>query len=129
MFAVPQNGCKAQQSLDGKRHCVLVSASNPYPLPTPVYRPAIENLEQGENGEAQTENLLYDAETVAKWFGQVLYQNLDLSVSCPFSYIHVYIFKAMCIIPNFGLTDCSVLSLCQLFVQNSCQSLNQYIMR
>ncbi|KAJ8445284.1 hypothetical protein Cgig2_024490 [Carnegiea gigantea] len=80
MFAVPQNGYKAQQSLEGKRHCVLVSASNPYPLPTPVYRPAIENLEQGENGEAQTENLLYDAETVAKWFGQC---SVSLSIICP----------------------------------------------
>lgn len=71
MFAIPQNGFCAKQNLDGKRHCILVSASNPYPLPTPVYRPAIENLEQGENGEAQSENLLYDAETVSKWFGLV----------------------------------------------------------
>lgn len=72
MFAIPQNGYRSEQNLDGKRHCILVSASNPYPLPTPVYRPAIENVEQGENGEAQAENLLYDAETVSKWFGQVL---------------------------------------------------------
>ncbi|XP_010672164.2 mediator of RNA polymerase II transcription subunit 25 isoform X2 [Beta vulgaris subsp. vulgaris] len=80
MFAIPQNGFCAKQNLDGKRHCILVSASNPYPLPTPVYRPAIENLEQGENGEAQSENLLYDAETVSKWFGLC---SVSLSVICP----------------------------------------------
>ncbi|XP_021752309.1 mediator of RNA polymerase II transcription subunit 25-like isoform X1 [Chenopodium quinoa] len=80
MFAIPQNGYRAEQNLDGKRHCILVSASNPYPLPTPVYRPAIENPEQGESGEAQTENLLYDAETVSKWFGLC---SVSLSVICP----------------------------------------------
>ncbi|XP_021849458.1 mediator of RNA polymerase II transcription subunit 25 isoform X2 [Spinacia oleracea] len=80
MFAIPQNGYRSEQNLDGKRHCILVSASNPYPLPTPVYRPAIENVEQGENGEAQAENLLYDAETVSKWFGQC---SVSLSVVCP----------------------------------------------
>ena len=48
-----------------------VAASNPYPLPTPVYRPAM-SLEHPENAEAQTEAGLADAETVAKSFGQVL---------------------------------------------------------
>ena len=72
MFAIPQNGYQAEQNLDGKRHCILVSASNSYPLPTPVYRPAIGNTKQDENGEAQMNNLLYDAEAVSKWFGQVL---------------------------------------------------------
>lgn len=71
MFAIPQNGFESQQSFDGKRHCILVSASNPYPLPTPVYRPAIEKLNQDENGEAHSVNLLNDAETVSKWFGLV----------------------------------------------------------
>lgn len=80
MFAIQQNGYQTQQNLDGKRHCILVSASNPYPLPTPVYQPTIENLEQGENGDAQAENLLFDTETVAKWFGQC---SVSLSVICP----------------------------------------------
>ncbi|KAL2921017.1 Mediator of RNA polymerase II transcription subunit 25 [Bienertia sinuspersici] len=80
MFAIPENGFQTQQNLEGKRHCILVSASNPYPLPTPVYRPAIENSEQGENGEAHPDNLLYDAETVSKWFGLC---SVSLSVICP----------------------------------------------
>ncbi|XP_074318128.1 mediator of RNA polymerase II transcription subunit 25-like [Silene latifolia] len=80
MFAIPQNGYQAQQNLDGKRQCILVTASDPYPLPTPVYRPAIEIMEQSEINEAQTENLLYDAETVSTWFGQC---SVTLSVICP----------------------------------------------
>ncbi|KAH9624715.1 hypothetical protein KSS87_015614 [Heliosperma pusillum] len=79
MFAISQNGFQAQQDVDGKRHCVLVSASNPYPLPTPVYRPNFENLEVAENGEEE-KTLLYDAETVSKWFGQC---SVSLSVICP----------------------------------------------
>ncbi|KAH9623460.1 hypothetical protein KSS87_001906 [Heliosperma pusillum] len=79
MFAIPQNGFQAQQDVDGKRHCVLVSASDPYPLPTPVYRPNFENLEVAENGEEE-KTLLYDAETVSKWFGQC---SVSLSVICP----------------------------------------------
>ncbi|KAK9672260.1 hypothetical protein RND81_12G087500 [Saponaria officinalis] len=80
MFAIPQNGFQTQQNVDGKRHCILVSASNPYPLPTPVYRPAMENVDQGENGESHTENVLFDADTVSKWFGQC---SVSLSVICP----------------------------------------------
>lgn len=75
MFDIPQNGFQTQQNLDGKRHCILVSASNPYPFPTPVYRPANENLDQGENGEAQPENLLHDffvQYAVSKWFDLVV---------------------------------------------------------
>ncbi|KAK9725101.1 hypothetical protein RND81_05G122700 [Saponaria officinalis] len=80
MFAIPQNGYQAQQNVDGKRHCVLVSTSNPYPLPTLVYRPKIENPEQEENDESQTNNYIYDAETVAEWFGQC---SVSLSVISP----------------------------------------------
>lgn len=71
MFSVGSIGSQNQQSPDGKRHCILVAASNPHPLPTPVYRPQIQNLEQNENTEAQTESHLSDAETVAKCFMQV----------------------------------------------------------
>ncbi|GAB2241092.1 hypothetical protein Droror1_Dr00017867, partial [Drosera rotundifolia] len=80
MFAIPQNGYQAQQTLDGKRHCILIAASNPYPLPTPVYRPNLEVLEQDEKVEGCIENSLYDAEQVAKWFCQC---SVTLSVICP----------------------------------------------
>ena len=72
MFPIAPNGNQTQQNVDGQRHCILVAASNPYPLPTPVYRPQIQNLEQTENIEAQIESRLSDAETVAKSFAQVV---------------------------------------------------------
>uniref|UniRef100_A0A5B7AVZ0 Mediator of RNA polymerase II transcription subunit 25 n=1 Tax=Davidia involucrata TaxID=16924 RepID=A0A5B7AVZ0_DAVIN len=74
------NGSQTQLNVDGQRHCILVAASNPYPLPTPVYRPQMQNLEQSENIETQTESCLYDAETVAKSFAQ---SSVSLSVICP----------------------------------------------
>ncbi|XWS34008.1 hypothetical protein CRYUN_Cryun21dG0002500 [Craigia yunnanensis] len=80
MFPITPNGKQTQQNVDGQRHCILVAASNPYPLPTPVYRPQIQNLEQSENIEAQTESRLSDAETVAKSFAQC---SVSLSVICP----------------------------------------------
>jgi len=66
------NGNQSQQNMEGKKHCILISGSNPYPLPTPVYRPQMQKLEQNENIEAQTDSRLSDAETVAKAFPQVL---------------------------------------------------------
>lgn len=80
MFAIPQNGIQTTQNLDGKRHCILIGYSNPFPLPTPVYRPQIEDLDQSENAEDKRNNHLYDAETVAKWYSQC---NVSLSVICP----------------------------------------------
>lgn len=74
------SGSRTQQNVAGQRHCILVASSNPYPLPTPVYRPQVQNLEQGENIEAQTQSRLSDAETVAKSFGQC---SVSLSVICP----------------------------------------------
>lgn len=65
------SGSQTQQNVPGHRHCILIASSNPHPLPTPVYRPQVQNLEQGENNEAQTQSRLSDAETVAKSFGQV----------------------------------------------------------
>ncbi|XP_052484263.1 mediator of RNA polymerase II transcription subunit 25 isoform X3 [Gossypium raimondii] len=70
MFPIAANGNQTHQIADGQRHCILVAASNPYPLPTPVYRPQTQNLEQSENMESQTESRLSDAETVAKSFPQ-----------------------------------------------------------
>ncbi|KAH9771945.1 Mediator of RNA polymerase II transcription subunit 25 [Citrus sinensis] len=80
MFSVAPNGSQNQQNVDGQRHCILVAASNPHPLPTPVYRPQMQNLDQNENNEAQAESRLSDAETVAKSFVQC---SVSLSVICP----------------------------------------------
>ncbi|CAN6675665.1 unnamed protein product [Malus baccata var. baccata] len=80
MFPTVQNGSQNQQNVDCQKHCVLIAASKPHPLPTPVYRPQIQNLEQNENIDAQTENRLYDAEAVAKSFPQ---SSVSLSVICP----------------------------------------------
>ncbi|KAJ0094886.1 hypothetical protein Patl1_16486 [Pistacia atlantica] len=79
MFSVA-NGSQNQQNIDGQRHCIVVAASNPHPLPTPVYRPQMQNMEQSENIEIQTESRLSDAETVAKSFAQC---SISLSVICP----------------------------------------------
>ncbi|XAR65400.1 hypothetical protein NMG60_11009519 [Bertholletia excelsa] len=79
MFSAP-SASQTQQNVDWQRHCILVAASNPYPLPTPVYRPQYQNLEQGENIDTQTESRLCDAETIAKSFGQC---SISLSVICP----------------------------------------------
>jgi mediator of RNA polymerase II transcription subunit 25 len=87
MFTILQNGNQNQQNMDAQRHCILVAASNPYPLPTPVYRPPMQNLEKSENIEEQTESRSSDAETVAKSFAQVLLALLSpylLMVVCIF---------------------------------------------
>jgi mediator of RNA polymerase II transcription subunit 25 len=72
MFPIDPNGSQTQSNIDEQRNCILIAASNPHPLPTPVYRPQIQNLEQTENIDAQNESRLSDAETVAKSFPQVL---------------------------------------------------------
>ncbi|CAH1414015.1 unnamed protein product [Lactuca virosa] len=56
-----------------QRHCILVAASNPYPLPTPIYIPP-------DYIEMQSDDPLSDAETVAKCFKKCL---VSLSVICP----------------------------------------------
>uniref|UniRef100_A0A2K1ZFR8 Mediator of RNA polymerase II transcription subunit 25 n=1 Tax=Populus trichocarpa TaxID=3694 RepID=A0A2K1ZFR8_POPTR len=80
MFPITPNGNQTQPNTDGQRNCILIAASNPHPLPTPVYRPQIQNLEQTENIDAQNESRLSDAETVAKSFPQC---SVSLSVICP----------------------------------------------
>lgn len=69
MFPTQPNGGQNQQTMDMQKHCILVAASNPYPLPTPVYRPAVQNLEQHDNVEPGSSQSY--AETVAKSFPQV----------------------------------------------------------
>lgn len=73
MFPTAQNGSQNQQNVDMQKHCILVAASNPYPLQTPVYVPRLQNLEQSETIDSEAGNRLYDAEAVAKAFPQVLY--------------------------------------------------------
>ncbi|MCL7025923.1 hypothetical protein MKW94_001123, partial [Papaver nudicaule] len=77
MFSLPPN---SSQSVDMNKHCILVAASNPYSLPTPVYRPQIPNPDKSENKEVATESSLADAETVARSFAQC---SVSLSVISP----------------------------------------------
>ncbi|KAI3971031.1 hypothetical protein MKX01_024678, partial [Papaver californicum] len=77
MFSLPPN---SSQSVEMNKHCILVAASNPYSLPTPVYRPQITNLDQSENKEVAPESCLADAETVARSFAQC---SVSLSVISP----------------------------------------------
>ncbi|KAL5972608.1 hypothetical protein ACLOJK_039413 [Asimina triloba] len=72
MFSVPANGSQTQPNIDGQKHCILVAASNPYTLPTPVSKPTAQNLEKNDSLEAQSESFLADAETLAKSFPQVV---------------------------------------------------------
>ncbi|KAL6125739.1 hypothetical protein ACLB2K_073793 [Fragaria x ananassa] len=80
MVSTVQNGSQNQQNVDFQKHCIPVAACNPHPLPTPVYRPQMQNLEQCENSYARTDSHLYDAEAVAKSFAQCF---VSLSVICP----------------------------------------------
>ncbi|XP_074563979.1 mediator of RNA polymerase II transcription subunit 25 isoform X2 [Curcuma longa] len=80
MFPVSINASDNHQSLEVQKHCILVAASNPYPLPTPVYRPPVSSLEHKENTEVQKESFLADAEIVAKSFSQCF---VSLSVISP----------------------------------------------
>lgn len=72
MFSAASNVTDNHQNHETQKHCILVAASNPHPLPTPVYRPPVPASEHKETGEVQTENGLADAQTVAKSFGQVI---------------------------------------------------------
>ncbi|XP_027361709.1 mediator of RNA polymerase II transcription subunit 25 isoform X9 [Abrus precatorius] len=80
MFPNSQNGSPNQQNVDMHKHCILVAASNPYALQTPVYVPRPQNLEQSETIDSDAGNRLYDAEAVAKAFPQF---SISMSVICP----------------------------------------------
>ncbi|KAD7478773.1 hypothetical protein E3N88_01909 [Mikania micrantha] len=69
----PPNEGQTQQNNGFRRHCILVAGSNPFPLPTIVYRPP-------DDGEAQAKSSSYDAETLVKSFKQC---HVSLSVICP----------------------------------------------
>lgn len=58
-----------------QKHCLLIAASNPYRLPSPVLRPPILLLPSGQP-ELQTEHWWFaDAEAVAKAFPPVIISN------------------------------------------------------
>jgi len=80
MFPNSQSGDPNQQNVEIHQHCILVAASNPYPLRTPICVPQLQNLEQSETIESFPGNCLYDAEAVAKAFPQV------------FCFIYLYLF-------------------------------------
>ncbi|XP_020595617.1 mediator of RNA polymerase II transcription subunit 25-like [Phalaenopsis equestris] len=80
MFTVSKNGSQSLQTIDSQKHCILVAASNPYPLATTVYFPPNLGAEQIESPETQTGTCLGDAESVAMSFGQYF---VSLSVICP----------------------------------------------
>ncbi|KAL9688486.1 hypothetical protein QQ045_032907 [Rhodiola kirilowii] len=81
MFSLPSpNAGQNQQNMDVIKHCILVAASDPYPLPTPVYKPQLQNPEKVENIEGQPESRLSDAESVAKLYAMC---SISLSVICP----------------------------------------------
>lgn len=68
-----------QMSQAIQKHCVLVAASNPYPLLTSVPRPPGHSLAP-QIANAETQQWLADAETVAKAYAQCL---VSLSVIAP----------------------------------------------
>nr|CAB3456765.1 unnamed protein product [Digitaria exilis] len=72
------NSTQSHQNHEAQKHCILVAASNPYPLPTPVY--CSQNTDLKENTESSKEPSIADAETVAKSFAQC---SVSLSVISP----------------------------------------------
>ncbi|KAL6838998.1 hypothetical protein ACP4OV_031225 [Aristida adscensionis] len=68
------------QNHEAQKHCILVAASNPYPLPTPVYCLPVQSADHKENIEPSKEPSIADAETVAKSFAQC---SVSLSVISP----------------------------------------------
>lgn len=67
MFPKPANGTEAGQYFLGERHCILVAASNPYPIPSQLELPKISDGFCGVETYLSTT----DAKTVAEMFIQV----------------------------------------------------------
>ncbi|ONM21471.1 Mediator of RNA polymerase II transcription subunit 25 [Zea mays] len=74
------NTTQGHQNHEAQKHCILVAASNPYPLPTPVYCLPTQSTDHKENIETSKEPSIADAETVAKSFAQC---SVSLSVISP----------------------------------------------
>ncbi|KAH7298749.1 hypothetical protein KP509_25G057700 [Ceratopteris richardii] len=71
------------QVTDRQKHCILVAASNPHRLPTPIPRPPVQGLLQpsaNSDPSAAEHWWLADADTVAKAFSQC---SVSLSVVSP----------------------------------------------
>ncbi|KAM7271676.1 hypothetical protein ACFE04_030890 [Oxalis oulophora] len=77
MFEDFSNAIQPQQRANVQKHCILVAASNPNPLPIPVNKP---RRVQSDNKELQIGSCLADAEAIAKFFPQI---SVSLSVICP----------------------------------------------
>ncbi|XP_065638011.1 mediator of RNA polymerase II transcription subunit 25 isoform X3 [Quercus suber] len=76
MFPKPANRIEAGQYFLGERHCILVSASNPYPIPSQLELPKISDGFCG----VETYSSMTDAKTVAEMFIQCF---VSLSVISP----------------------------------------------
>jgi mediator of RNA polymerase II transcription subunit 25 len=74
------NTTQSHQNHEAQKHCILVAASNPYPLPTPVYCIPTQSTDHKENTESSKEPSIADAEAVAKSFAQC---SVSLSVISP----------------------------------------------
>lgn len=72
MFGVNSNGSHSQPRPDCHKHCILVAASNPYPIETYIYKYVPQNTETRRNCSVPMEAYLSDAVMVAKRFSQVL---------------------------------------------------------
>ncbi|KAM0938065.1 putative mediator complex, subunit Med25, von Willebrand factor type A [Dioscorea sansibarensis] len=80
MLAPSTTANLSRQTPDAQKHCILVAASNPHPLPTPVFAIPASSLEHTETVEVKGEICLADADTVAKSIGQCA---ISLSVISP----------------------------------------------
>lgn len=78
MFPSDLSGIQSRQL--GQRHCILVAANNPSPVPRAVLLPKTKILDSGEISEARIESQNADAEAVARSFPQSF---VSLSVICP----------------------------------------------
>ena len=67
MIPKPANGIEAGQYFLGERHCILVAASNPYPIPSQLELPKISD----GFCEVETYSSMTDAKKVAERFIQV----------------------------------------------------------
>lgn len=80
LMMFPSTRKRTQTELMGKRHCVLVTASHPYPCPKEVLIPTNQILESGEVVEVTIDTVLADAETMARSLAESF---ISLSVICP----------------------------------------------
>ncbi|GER29867.1 mediator of RNA polymerase II transcription subunit [Striga asiatica] len=78
MFSFPKG--KQTQNMEGERHCVLIAASNPYPLRTSVYRRPFQDPKRTDVIETRISNCLSDEEALARSFAQYA---ISLSIICP----------------------------------------------